>query len=197
MTAEEPVSGKLEEWIGAYESAERRMHELADGLSGDQINWKPAPDRWSVAQCLDHLVVTMRIYLDPLEPVVERARAPDGIGRRTGDEPYGRGTFMGRLLVNALSKPGKRYPAPPSFRPSRSELDPGEVRAGFEKAIGDLQAAAHRCRGLALGEIRMPWPVFRPVKMSLAQAFELQALHLHRHLDQAERVIGEAGFPTS
>lgn len=193
MTTETPRSRKLEEWIAAYESAGRRMHELTDGLSGEQINWKPAPDRWSVAQCLDHLEVTMRIYLDPLEPVVERAWGED----RAGGEPYGRGTFMGRLLVRALRKPGKRYPAPPSFRPSRSELDPDAVRRGFDEAIGGLRAAAGRCRGLDLGGIRMPWPVFRPVKMSLAQAFELQALHLHRHLDQAERVTREPRFPAA
>jgi hypothetical protein len=41
----------------------------------------------------------------------------------------------------------------------------------------------------------MPWPVFHPVKLSLAQAFELQVLHLGRHLDQAERVIRTEGFP--
>ena len=27
-------------------------------LSGEQLNWKPAADSWSVAQCLDHLIRT-------------------------------------------------------------------------------------------------------------------------------------------
>lgn len=191
MTTEALRSGKLEEWAAAFEAGRRRMHELSDGLSRDEINWKPAPDRWSVGQCLDHLRVSMKVYLDPMEPVVEEARS----GGRTGGEPYGRGTFMGRVLLRALKKPGKRYPAPPSFRPRQSDLDPDDVRAGFEEQIGRMLAAVQRCRGLALGEIRMPWPAFPLVRLSLAQAFELQALHLHRHLDQAERVKEEAGFP--
>lgn len=192
IATETPRRGMLEDWSDAFEAGRRRMHELAGGLSGEQLNFRPAPRRWSLGQCLDHLRVSMRIYLDPLEPVVARARSAG----RTGDEPYGRGTFMGRFLVRALKKAGKRYPAPPSFRPSRSELDPDDVRAGFEEQIGRMLAAVQRCHGLALGEIRMPWPAFPLVRLSLAQAFELQALHLHRHLDQAERVTRDPGFPT-
>ena len=28
--------------------------QLVAGLSEQQLNWKPGPDRWSIAQCLDH-----------------------------------------------------------------------------------------------------------------------------------------------
>lgn len=183
--------GTLDQWIQTYEAARDRTGELAEALSHEQINFRPAPRAWSVGQCLDHLAVSMRVYLDPMEPLVEEARSAG----RTGGEPYGRGTFMGRYLIRALSKPGKRYPAPKSFRPREGDLDPGAVRDEFEGQLRRLQSAAARCDGLALGEIRMAWPAFRPVKMSLAQAFQLQALHLHRHLDQAERVTQESSFP--
>lgn len=191
MTTETPQSGKLKEWVEAFEAARRRAEEIAGGLSAEQVNFRPAPGRWSVGQCLDHLAVSVRVYLDPMEPVGERAR----VAGRTGGEPYGRGPFMGRFLIRALKKPGKRYPAPKGFRPRGGELAPDAVRADFQAQVGRLEAAAKASEGLALGAIRMPWPAFSPVKLSLAQAFELQALHLHRHLDQAERVTQAPGFP--
>lgn len=181
-------SRELDEWRRALAADQQRMHAIAAPLSREQINWKPAPKKWSVAQCLEHLSVSMGLYLDPMEPVIEQAD-------RRGGEPYGRGTWIGRMLVGALSKPGRRYVAPPSFRPRRSELDPDEVRGEFDRQIGRLRQAVERSNGLALGEIRMPWPVFHPVKLSLAQAFELQVLHIGRHLDQAERVTRAEGFP--
>ncbi|MFW6175870.1 MAG: DinB family protein, partial [Acidobacteriota bacterium] len=181
MTAQAHQGGQLDQWIQAYEAARDRAGELVGGLSHEQINFRPAPKAWSVAQCLDHLAVSIRVYLDPLEPIVERARAAG----QSGGEPYGRGPFMGRFLIRSLKKPGKRYPAPKSFRPRGGELDAEAVRAELAGELRRLQNAAEQCKGLALGEIRMPWPAFRPVKLSLAQAFELQAIHLHRHLDQA------------
>jgi hypothetical protein len=168
------------------------MHGLADGLSAGQLNFRPGAGRWSIGQCLDHLRVSMVVYLDPMEHVIDRAKDAG----RTGEEPYSRGTWLGRRLVGALRKPGAHYPAPPSFRPRRGELDPTEACEALDAEIGRLQRAAERCDGLALGRVTMPWPVFGLVRISLAQAFELQALHVERHLDQAERVARDASFPS-
>jgi hypothetical protein len=191
MTAETLENGKPKEWSEAFGAGHERMHELVERLSPAQLNFRPAPRRWSVGQCLDHVAVSLRVYLDPMEPVIDEARAAG----RTGGEPFGRGPFMGRFLIRALRKPGKRYPAPRMFRPSRSALDPSDLRQSFEQELGRMQRALERSEGLALGKVKMPWPAFRPIKISLAQAFELQALHVHRHLDQAERVTREPGFP--
>ena len=37
-------------------------------LNSEQLNWKPAADSWSVAQCLDHLISANREYY----PVFDR-----------------------------------------------------------------------------------------------------------------------------
>lgn len=184
-------TGRRAAWAEAFGVAESRMRDLVGGLSRAQLNFRPAPKAWSVGQCLDHLVVSMRVYLGPLERSLEKAAAHG----REGGEPYGRGTWIGRFLVDALRKPGKRYPAPPSFRPREVELDPEEVRASFEAEIRRFQRALDSSAGLPLGDIVMPWPAFRLLKIAVSQAFELQALHLERHLDQAERVREHPELP--
>ncbi|MBI1765055.1 MAG: DinB family protein [Acidobacteria bacterium] len=35
-------------------------------LNAAQLNWKPAPESWSVAQCLDHLLTGNREMLPPM-----------------------------------------------------------------------------------------------------------------------------------
>lgn len=193
MTTDTPQDRQLEDWSATFRAALERMHALTDDLSPQQLNFKPAPDRWSVAQCLDHVSVSMGIYLDPMEATLERAE-PMGDGGG-GDGGFGRGTFMGRLLVGALRKPGGRYKAPRRFRPASSALDPDAVRREYERQTVRMQSCLVRCEGFALGEVKMPWPVFGLIKITLAQAFELQALHTDRHLDQAERVTRSEGFP--
>lgn len=189
MTAGTTNDGQLAEWSAAFDAALERAHALTDELSREQLNFKPGPDRWSVGQCIDHLSVSMEVYLEPMESMIREATLE-------GEEPYGRGPWVGRFLLRALRKPGKRYPAPRSFRPARSDLDPDRVSEEFDRQMRRMQRALDRCAGLALGEIGIPWPVFGLVEISLAQAFELQVLHTERHLDQAERVLRADDFPT-
>lgn len=199
MTTDTPQDRQLEDWSATFRAALERVHALTDDLSPQQLNFKPAPDRWSVGQCLDHVSVSMGIYLDPMEPTIERAEPralrSGGGGGGGGDDGFGRGTFMGRLLVGALRKPGGRYKAPRRFRPASSDLDADAVRREFERQTTRMQEALARSEGLALGRVKMPWPVFGLIKITLAQAFELQALHTDRHLDQAERVTRSERFP--
>lgn len=179
---------RLRDWSAVFSAAEERADAFVRDLSAEQLNFKPAPDRWSVGQCLDHIAVAMGIYLDPMEPAIERAAAREG---RAG----GRGTLMGRVLIAALRWPRGRYSAPRDFRPSSSDLEPAAVGREYARQSGRLRRALERCDGLAVDRVKMPWPVFGLIKISLAQAFELQALHTDRHLDQADRVTRAEGFP--
>lgn len=188
MSPNPPESESLKRWSNAFAAGLERMEALTGDLTPRQFNFRPAPDRWSVGQCIEHVSVSMGVYLDPMEPVIEEADLP-------GEEPYGRGTFLGRLLVGALRKPKGRYRAPRRFRPSQSELDPEAVRQKFRRQTARMERALREADGLALGRIKMGWPVFGLIKISLAQAFELQAIHTERHLDQAERVTRAEGFP--
>lgn len=40
------------------------------GLSEGQLNWKPDSERWSIAQCLHHLITTNAAYFPVFEQVL-------------------------------------------------------------------------------------------------------------------------------
>ena len=56
-------------------------------------------------------------------------------------------------------------------------------------------AAAESADGLDLGRIRFGTPVLSLARVTMAEAFEMPALHEPRHLAQAERVKQAEGYP--
>lgn len=175
----------------AYTEAESRARKLYDGLSPAQANWKPGPRKWSANQCLQHMARSASTYAARMAPAIDRSAG------LAGTEPYGRGTLGGRIILSFLrdtSKP-RRAPAPRVFRPDKGSHDRDVVLAEFIEATGALRALAERADGLALGRIRFGTPVSRLLRVSLAEAFEIQAVHHLRHIAQAERVTQHSDFP--
>jgi hypothetical protein len=50
--------------------------EAVKGLSDAQFNFKPAPDRWSVAEVLEHIAVTEDLITTGIRAKLEKAPAP-------------------------------------------------------------------------------------------------------------------------
>jgi hypothetical protein len=50
--------------------------EAVKGLSDAQFNFKPAPDRWSVAEVLEHIAVVEDLALNSVRARLEKAPAP-------------------------------------------------------------------------------------------------------------------------
>lgn len=186
-------SALLRSTIGTHDLAVDRVSEIVDGLSSVQANWRPAAKAWSVAECIEHLNQTLGTYMERLSPAIAEARSRG----KAGGEPYGRGTLAGRFLVNFLRQPSKKVSAPRVYQPTTSELEIIKVAATFRESCSQLVELAEQADGLALGSIRIATPVSRWIRLSVAQAFEVQDLHTPRHLAQAERVKQHESFPKS
>lgn len=185
----------LVECAERFRTAITRAEALCARLTPDQANFKPDPKRWSVAECLEHLSTSMTAYLPHLQRAVERARAAG----RTGSEPWGKGTFFGRFILNNMVKgpTHMKVKAPPPFRPEvRSTWDLAEVLQRFKQRTGTMLELLEQADGLDLGRIKQSTPM-PMVKVTLAQSFEIHSRHNHRHLDQAQRVVEHADFPKS
>src|SRR4029434_5344758 len=40
-------------------------------LSVEQLRWRPGPQRWSIAECLDHLNITLGFYLPKIDKSIQ------------------------------------------------------------------------------------------------------------------------------
>src|SRR5829696_6127832 len=71
----------LRDILAQLEASDREAHVLLHDLNEEQLNWRPDERSWSIAQCLDHLNVTDRIYLAPMLHAIEKARKAGSVRR--------------------------------------------------------------------------------------------------------------------
>ena len=53
------------------EAVTEEVNSLFGNLSTEQLNWKPSTEKWSIAQCLDHLMITNSSYYSQLNKVID------------------------------------------------------------------------------------------------------------------------------
>lgn len=181
-----------------------RARELAGPLDAEEMRWAPGPGRWSVAECLDHLVRTGEAYLPRLDDAIAGGRREG----RTGEEPFRR-TLLGRWIPGMVEPPpGLRVPAPARIRPRTTEVGAAdEGRSGgppgpatalprFLSLRGRLGRRLEAADGLDLGRVRVSSPFLPFLRLDLDSTFRFLAAHERRHLWQAERVRESEGFPS-
>ena len=64
--------------VDSLKAAQSRLRALTDKLSDSAWSAKPGPDRWSPAECVEHLNLTSRAYLPLLHDAVGKARKMRG-----------------------------------------------------------------------------------------------------------------------
>jgi hypothetical protein len=193
----------------AIDEFRRQFEQLADEgdaiaapLSDAQFAWnpilapaalrrgRPARVGWSVAQCIDHLNVTARLYLPQLD---------EGIANAIRQGRYGEGPFkywwIARLLVRTMGPPPRpRVRTPVAFEPPS-----GRTRREIMAAFGAYQVQyvdrLRQANGLDLARARVRSPIASWIVMPLGTGFAAMIAHEKRHLWQARRVVEHPQFP--
>jgi hypothetical protein len=165
------------------DAAELDAQKLVAGLSEEQGAWRPAPGSWSIAECLDHLAKSDRVYLDAMLDPARRARQ-QGRYRRGPAVPG----FIGGWFAKTLEPPVKaRFPAPRKLIPN-SAPSLAEASGRFVAAHRDVRAFLESYADLDLAGIGFLNPLLPGVRFSLATGLHAIAAHERRHLWQAWRI---------
>jgi DinB family protein len=172
------------------EAISKDVERRFGSLSSTQLNWKPDQKRWSVGQCLDHLIAGNRELHRPIDEIIEgrtRTRALERAPR------YAR--FWGRVMVRQLRPEATlKLTAPSKATPSASAIDLGIVRRFVDQqseTIRRIQALDDRKRG----DVILTSPFAWPVVYHAIDACRIIVAHERRHLAQAQRVVDSPGFP--
>jgi len=176
---------------------------LAAPLTDAQFAWRPpasapaalrrgTPGRagWSVAQCIDHLNVTARLYLPQLD---------EGIANAIRQGRYGEGPFsywwIARLFVKCLGPaPRFRIKTPAAFEPPPGRTR-REIMAAFRAYQVQFVDRLRQANGLDLARAHVRSPAAAWLIMPLGIGFAAMIAHEERHLWQARRVIAHPQFP--
>lgn len=158
-------------------------------LSSDQLNWKPSEKGWSVAQCLEHLILTNSEFFGEMDQIIAGTR------KNSFFENYSPFSGMfGRFLIKAVTE-GSR----PAKAPSQRIVPPSDVPADIVDKYCDHQAEmvekVSKTGDVDWQKTIVTSPFLAVFTYSLADAYVVLVEHSKRHINQAKRVTQEDGFP--
>ena len=159
-------------------------------MSAAQLNWKPSAERWSIAQCFDHLITSNKGYL----PIIESVRSGKKPTRFVERLPVLPG-LAGKLLIKSLDPASTRkLKAPKNFQPVQSDVSE-TIIDDFVAQQEQVTEGMKSTSDLDLEKIIVTSPAASFIAYSLMDAYRIIVVHEKRHFQQAKRVAGEAAFP--
>jgi hypothetical protein len=170
------------EFLLRYLAASReRLVEIVEGLSREQQRFRPAGDRWSVADCVEHVSIVEKAILKRIQALVlESPQIPTDAG--TPDD-----TVLSRV-PNRLN----RRKAPPEALPGRRWTEFGMLLRQFEAA------RERSLRFAAVTQADLRGHCFAHPHLGDLDCYQwllFLGAHAERHARQAEEVLADPAFP--
>jgi hypothetical protein len=161
-----------------YEHIDRtraRLLSAVEGLSEEQQGYRPAPERWSVAELVEHLSIVEGNVAALLGRLLGKAGEAGGAAAVGDLAPVSIEEFVERTRDVKLE-------APERIRPSGLPLPDSLARLKDSRAaLHDMRPRVERADGRAL---RFPHPAWGP--LDLYQWLLFVGAHEDRHLAQIE-----------
>ena len=163
---------------------------LMSGLSDAQFNWQPAPGRWSMAGCVDHLNKSASgLFIPKIDSAIATARART----LTSNGPFAY-PALERWAIRNNDAPAKmRFKAPKSMQPAPN-LPLAQARSEFVRWQDELAKRLQEADGLDLRRAKETFP-FWPLTWSLGSLIQMMLAHERRHVWQARNVRQDPAFP--
>lgn len=173
----------LQAVLHELDRTDQQARQIVSELSEAQLNWRPSPTAWSVAQCLDHLGQMNSAYIPALQAAMRNA-SRNSVGPY---EPIQPGWF-GRWFINAMEPPPRRkFKSPPKGRPGTHKSG-DEVLSAFIASHNELRGLIHEAREVNLNCVRFKNPFVSVLRFTVGTGILIIAAHDRRHLWQANQV---------
>jgi hypothetical protein len=161
------------------------------GLSPAQWSFAPAPDRWSIAEIVEHVVFVFDLVLGPLRQQLAEAPAP----------PADRDCqLIDSIVIAQFPNRITKFPAPPMSHPGGRFVSPAEAAGPMKKIYADLNEY------LESPDLRLHAIPAAPLKALTRGAHETMdgyqwilaaAAHCERHTKQILEVRADPHFPAA
>ncbi|HEY0139355.1 MAG TPA: DinB family protein [Thermoanaerobaculia bacterium] len=181
FAADAPAVSDREALIAQLKRTESRFLASVEGLSEAQWTYKPAPDRWSIAECAEHITAAESFLRNYVADSMKGELAADVAGKTNQDQ----------TILTFLVDRSKKFKAPEPLMPTNRFGTPADAVAAFTKAraetialaSSDVDLRTHGSKHFALGPLdSYGWFLFL-------------SGHSERHTLQIEEVKADPGFP--
>lgn len=178
------VMAERERASAELEASRRLLLDAVAGMSASQWRFKPAPERWSIAECVEHVALTEDFYYDLII----------GRLRNSPAEPAKREEVKGKddeVLAKMPDRSSKRVTSP-ALEPKGRWPTPAEAVKHFQQSRDRLVNYVRTTRD----DLRDHFQAHRAVGLIDGYQWILLASgHVRRHVQQIEEVKASPGFP--
>jgi hypothetical protein len=179
MTAGERT--KVMNWM---EDSRKEFLTAIDGVTEEQWKWKPAPERWSVGETAEHIVLAEALLFGAVQKAIASPPNPEW-----EEKTKGKTEFIERVMAPRLGKASAPEPIVPS-----GKLTQTQVRETFLKQRAEIEKFAKETQvELKQFTVEHPFPVFGT--LNAYQWLIYVPLHTERHDKQIAEVKATAGYP--
>jgi len=197
--------------LAAFRGTRCKTLGMVEGLSDERLGRRPAPDRWSIGEILDHMVLAEALYRDDIDRLIALAR--DGRRpsiRRTFRDIDVSILFIPRSLLPLLEVPfsviGAFVPRAvrealararwlPVQNPTVAEPRPGrpgaELRRELETSLEATERRFAAAGDLSWDEMTVSHPLLGT--NDVPSLVRLMDRHEQRHQDQLREVLAATG----
>ena len=159
-------------------------------LDARQLNWRPDATRWSVAQCLEHLLTANRLMVRASQDALD-ATHPRTIWQRLPLLP----SLFGRMLIRSQApQTTRKFTASPLATPGASDI-PADIVGRFVAQNAEIRRWLTQLEEPHAARVVMTSPFVAFITYSVLDGARLVLAHDHRHIEQARRVTQSPGFP--
>jgi DinB superfamily len=180
--AQELTQADKDRALNYLESTKKGLLDATKGLSAAQWSFKPAPDRWSVAEITEHVAAAEDMLRGLAQQVMKSPAVParDAAEVRKTDE----------LVLAAVPDRSHKAQAPEPLRPTNRFGSPQEAQKHFVQTRAETEDFLKNTPDLRahLGDSPLG-------KLDGYDWVLLIAAHSERHTKQIQEVKADANFP--
>lgn len=174
--------GERDRAMSELHATRKAFLDLVGAASPSQLNFKPAPEVWSVMEIAEHLTMT--------EPFLAKL-ASSGLGKPTDPDKLAQTKGKDQSVLTGLADRTKKAQAPSMLQPKAAFKSRDAVIAAFKQSrdanIAYLRDTKDPLRACVIDAGGSP--------MDCYQVYLMIAAHTQRHVSQMKEVMANPGFP--
>lgn len=175
------TQGERDRAMSYLHASRKQFLDETANLSDAQWNFKPGPDRWSIAECAEHIVLTEEALFGMVQKILKSPAVP-GTNLSSNDE----------AIMKMITNRTQKAKAPEQLRPTHRWKSREELIAHF-KELRDSHIAFIRDTQEDMRVHVSPHPVFK--QLDAYQWILYMAGHSERHTEQIREVKADPNYP--
>ncbi len=171
--------GERDRAMSELHASRKMLIDAVSGLSETQLNWKSAPDRWSIAEVTEHLALA-EDFLFNLYKQTAASTADPAKTSAVKDEDF----------IKSIRSRAEKAKAPEAATPKKTFANTAAALAAFKERRDAKIVYVETNQDADLRHKFVP-----NFGMDAYQVFLMIAAHTERHCDQIAEVKATAGYP--